>query len=156
MRAGVRLLNPAPPMPWSMQSRPWSMRSMRSESKMRGFAVPGVVALALILLAAAPGARAQVMRYLGSITVISGDTHIGVTQTLPDATATGRAQPSATPAVITGRTLPTRPVPDRRPITNPPPSIATAAARHASGVAASPPASSRSPRPPEPGVGNLH
>ena len=47
---------------------------MRSESKMRGFAVPGVVALALILLAAAPGARAQVMRYLGSITAISGDT----------------------------------------------------------------------------------
>ena len=47
---------------------------MRSESKMRGFAVPGVVALALFLLAAAPGARAQVMRYLGSITAINGDT----------------------------------------------------------------------------------
>ncbi|MDR3754627.1 MAG: DUF5666 domain-containing protein [Terracidiphilus sp.] len=47
---------------------------MRSESKMRGFAVPGVVALALFLLAAAPDARAQVMRYLGSITAISGDT----------------------------------------------------------------------------------
>jgi hypothetical protein len=47
---------------------------MRSESKTRGFAVLGVVALAAFLLAAAPGARAQVMRYLGSITAISGDT----------------------------------------------------------------------------------
>ena len=47
---------------------------MRSESKTRGCAVPGVVALVVFLLAAAPGARAQVMRYLGSITVISGDT----------------------------------------------------------------------------------
>ena len=47
---------------------------MRSESKTRGLAVPGIVALAVFLLAAAPGARAQVMRYLGSITAINGDT----------------------------------------------------------------------------------
>ena len=47
---------------------------MRSESKTRGFAVPGVIALAAFLLAAAPGARAQVTRYLGSITTINGDT----------------------------------------------------------------------------------
>lgn len=47
---------------------------MRSESKTRGFAVLGVVALAAFLLAAAQGARAQVTRYLGSITAISGDT----------------------------------------------------------------------------------
>ncbi|MGD1061896.1 MAG: hypothetical protein ABR860_01435 [Terracidiphilus sp.] len=47
---------------------------MRSESKTRGFAVPGVIALAAFLLAAAPGARAQVTRYLGSITAINGDT----------------------------------------------------------------------------------
>ncbi len=47
---------------------------MRSESKMRGFAVLGVVALAAFLLAAAPGACAQTMRYLGSITAINGDT----------------------------------------------------------------------------------
>ena len=47
---------------------------MRSESKTRGFAVLGVVALAAFLLAAAPGARAQVARYLGSITAINGDT----------------------------------------------------------------------------------
>jgi hypothetical protein len=47
---------------------------MKSESKMRGKAVLGVMALAAFLLAAASGARAQVMRYLGSITAISGDT----------------------------------------------------------------------------------
>lgn len=47
---------------------------MRSESKTRGFDVLGVVALAAFLLVAAPGARAQVTRYLGSITAISGDT----------------------------------------------------------------------------------
>jgi hypothetical protein len=47
---------------------------MRSENKIRGFARLGVLALAVFLLAAAPGARAQVMRYLGSITAISGDT----------------------------------------------------------------------------------
>jgi hypothetical protein len=47
---------------------------MRSDRKTRGSAVLGVVALAAFLLAAAPGARAQVMRYLGSITAISGDT----------------------------------------------------------------------------------
>jgi hypothetical protein len=50
------------------------MKSMRSESKKRGKAVLGVMALAAFLLAGAPGARAQVMRYLGSITAISGDT----------------------------------------------------------------------------------
>ena len=37
-------------------------------------AVLGAVALAAFLLAAAPGARAQLMRYLGSITAINGDT----------------------------------------------------------------------------------
>jgi hypothetical protein len=47
---------------------------MRSESKTRGFAVLGVVALTVFLLAAAPAAHAQVARYLGSITAISGDT----------------------------------------------------------------------------------
>ena len=47
---------------------------MRSESKTRGFALLGVLTLAAFLLAAAPGARAQVMRYLGSITAIDGDT----------------------------------------------------------------------------------
>ena len=47
---------------------------MRSESKTRGMAVLGVVALAAFLLATAPGAGAQVMRYLGSITAINGDT----------------------------------------------------------------------------------
>jgi hypothetical protein len=47
---------------------------MRSESRTRGLAVPGVVALAVFLLAAVPGAQAQVMRYLGSITAINGDT----------------------------------------------------------------------------------
>jgi hypothetical protein len=50
------------------------MKSMRSESKTRGFALLGVLTLAAFLLAAAPGARAQVMRYLGSITAINGDT----------------------------------------------------------------------------------
>jgi hypothetical protein len=50
------------------------MKSMRSESKTRGFALLGVLTLAAFLLAAAPGARAQVMRYLGSITAIDGDT----------------------------------------------------------------------------------
>jgi len=38
------------------------------------FALLGVLTLAAFLLAAAPGARAQVMRYLGSITAIDGDT----------------------------------------------------------------------------------
>jgi hypothetical protein len=47
---------------------------MRSESKTRGFAELAVVALAAFLLATAPGARAQLMRYLGSITAINGDT----------------------------------------------------------------------------------
>jgi hypothetical protein len=47
---------------------------MRSESKTRRFAVLEVLALAAFLLAAASGARAQVMRYLGSITAINGDT----------------------------------------------------------------------------------
>jgi uncharacterized membrane protein YgcG len=47
---------------------------MRSESKTRGMAVLGVVTLAAFLLAAAPGAHAQLMRYLGSITAINGDT----------------------------------------------------------------------------------
>ncbi len=40
----------------------------------RGFILPSVVILAAFLLAAAPGAHAQVMRYLGSITAINGDT----------------------------------------------------------------------------------
>jgi ribosomal protein L21E len=40
----------------------------------RGFVMPAAAILAAILLAAAPGAHAQVMRYLGSITAISGDT----------------------------------------------------------------------------------
>ena len=47
---------------------------MRSENKTRRFAVLEVVALAVFLLAAASGVRAQVMRYLGSITAINGDT----------------------------------------------------------------------------------
>jgi ribosomal protein L21E len=47
---------------------------MRSESKTRGFAVLEVLALAAFLLAAASCAHAQVMRYLGSITAINGDT----------------------------------------------------------------------------------
>lgn len=47
---------------------------MTSERKTRGFAVPGIITLALFLLAAAPAARAQVARYLGSITAINGDT----------------------------------------------------------------------------------
>src|SRR5208337_1690088 len=47
---------------------------MRSGSKTHGFAVLGVLALTAFLLAAAPAARAQVMRYLGSITAINGDT----------------------------------------------------------------------------------
>jgi uncharacterized membrane protein YgcG len=47
---------------------------MRSESKTRAMAVLGAVVLAAFLLAAAPGARAQLMRYLGSITAINGDT----------------------------------------------------------------------------------
>jgi hypothetical protein len=51
------------------------MKSMRNEkSRMRGFAAWGVAALAVSLLAAAPGAHAQVSRYLGSITAIDGDT----------------------------------------------------------------------------------
>jgi hypothetical protein len=41
---------------------------------MRGYAALGVLALAAFLLAAAAPARAQVMRYLGSITAINGDT----------------------------------------------------------------------------------
>jgi ribosomal protein L21E len=36
--------------------------------------MPAIVVLAAFLLAAAPGAHAQVMRYLGSITAINGDT----------------------------------------------------------------------------------
>jgi hypothetical protein len=47
---------------------------MRSESKKRHLAMLEVLALAAFLLAAASGARAQVMRYLGSITTINGDT----------------------------------------------------------------------------------
>ncbi len=57
---------------------------MRSESKTRGlleagftvprFVMPAAAILAAILLAAAPCAHAQVMRYLGSITAINGDT----------------------------------------------------------------------------------
>src|ERR1700691_2313449 len=47
---------------------------MRSESKKRHLATLEVLALAAFLLAAASGARAQVMRYLGSITTINGDT----------------------------------------------------------------------------------
>jgi hypothetical protein len=69
------------------------MTSMRSESKtrgliapefveaefvvprfVRGFVVPAFVILAAFLLTAAPSAHAQVMRYLGSITAINGDT----------------------------------------------------------------------------------
>jgi hypothetical protein len=50
------------------------MTSMRTESKTRRMAVLGVLALAAFLLAAAPCAHAQVMRYLGSITAINGDT----------------------------------------------------------------------------------
>ena len=60
--------------PGTNAPRPWSMKSMRSESKTRGFAVLGIVTLATFLLAGAPGARAQVPRYLGSITAINGDT----------------------------------------------------------------------------------
>jgi hypothetical protein len=48
--------------------------AMTSENKTRGVAVLGFVALAAFLLAAAPGARGQVSRYLGSITAINGDT----------------------------------------------------------------------------------
>jgi len=47
---------------------------MRIERKSRGMAVAGVVALAALLLAAAPVAHAQLMRYLGSITTIDGNT----------------------------------------------------------------------------------
>ena len=47
---------------------------MRCESKTRGLAVPGLLALAIILLAASPAAHAQATHYLGSITAISGDT----------------------------------------------------------------------------------
>ena len=46
---------------------------MKSKSKTLRMAVPGVLALAAFLLAAT-AAHAQVMRYLGSITAISGDT----------------------------------------------------------------------------------
>ncbi len=47
---------------------------MRIERKSRGRSVAGVVALAALLLAAAPVAHAQLMRYLGSITTIDGNT----------------------------------------------------------------------------------
>jgi len=47
---------------------------MRIERKSRGSSVAGVVALAALLLAAAPVASAQLMRYLGSITTIDGNT----------------------------------------------------------------------------------
>ncbi len=47
---------------------------MRIERKSRGRSVAGVVALAALLLAAAPLASAQLMRYLGSITTIDGNT----------------------------------------------------------------------------------
>ncbi len=47
---------------------------MRIERKSRGRSVAGVVALAALLLAAAPVAHAQLMRYLGSITTIYGNT----------------------------------------------------------------------------------
>ncbi len=47
---------------------------MRIERKSRGRSVAGVVALAALLLAAAPVASAQLMRYLGSITTIDGNT----------------------------------------------------------------------------------
>jgi hypothetical protein len=40
----------------------------------RGFVVPAFVILAAFLLTAAPSAHAQVMRYLGTITAINGDT----------------------------------------------------------------------------------
>lgn len=47
---------------------------MKHEGKMRGAAASGLLALAVLLLTAAPGAYAQAQRYLGSITVISGNT----------------------------------------------------------------------------------
>jgi hypothetical protein len=47
---------------------------MSIERKSRGMALAAVVALAAFLLAAAPAAHAQLMRYLGSITAINGDT----------------------------------------------------------------------------------
>ncbi|MGA3131850.1 MAG: hypothetical protein ABSD59_13675 [Terracidiphilus sp.] len=47
---------------------------MRPKSKTRGWAILGLVVLTVSLLAAAPGAYAQVARYLGSITAINGDT----------------------------------------------------------------------------------
>jgi hypothetical protein len=47
---------------------------MKREGKMRGVAASGLLALAVLLLTAAPGAHAQAQRYLGSITVISGNT----------------------------------------------------------------------------------
>ena len=47
---------------------------MKRERKMRGVAASGLLALAVLLLTAAHGAYAQVQRYLGSITAISGNT----------------------------------------------------------------------------------
>ncbi len=47
---------------------------MKRERKMRGVAASGLLALAVLLLTAAHGAHAQVQRYLGSITAISGNT----------------------------------------------------------------------------------
>lgn len=47
---------------------------MRRNDKTRGMAALGAIALAAFLLAAVSAAGAQTMRYLGSITVINGDT----------------------------------------------------------------------------------
>jgi hypothetical protein len=47
---------------------------MRKKSKTRQWAVSGLIALAVFLLATASGAHAQVARYLGSITTINGNT----------------------------------------------------------------------------------
>ena len=47
---------------------------MKREGKMRGVAASGLLALAVLILTAAPCAYAQVQRYLGSITTISGNT----------------------------------------------------------------------------------
>jgi transcription antitermination factor NusG len=47
---------------------------MRKKSKTRPGGISGLIALAVFLLAAAAGARAQAAHYLGSITAISGDT----------------------------------------------------------------------------------
>ncbi len=47
---------------------------MKREGKIRGVAASGLLALTVLLLMAAPGAYAQMQRYLGSITAISGNT----------------------------------------------------------------------------------